>query len=34
VTEFEEMPSGQSLIIDHGWAEVAEASLDFIKRFT
>jgi hypothetical protein len=34
VTEFEEMPGGRSLIIDHGWAEVAEAPLDFIGRFT
>jgi hypothetical protein len=34
VTEFEEMPGGRSLIIDHGWAEVAEASLDLIRRFT
>jgi non-heme chloroperoxidase len=34
VTEFVEMPGrGHSLTIDHGWREVAETSLDFIRRF-
>jgi len=34
VTEHVEMPNrGHSLTIDHGWREVAEKSLDFVKRF-
>jgi len=34
VTEFLEMPGrGHSLTIDHGWQEVAQASLEFIERF-
>lgn len=34
VTEHVEMPSrGHSLTIDHGWREVAEKALDFVKRF-
>ena len=29
------MPNrGHSLTIDHGWREVAQAALDFVKRFT
>jgi len=32
VTEFTEIPGrGHSLTIDHGWAEVAQTSLDFIR---
>jgi non-heme chloroperoxidase len=28
------MPNrGHSLTIDHGWREVAQTSLDFVKRF-
>jgi hypothetical protein len=28
------MPNrGHSLTIDHGWQEVAQAALDFVKRF-
>ena len=35
VTEIVKIPNrGHSLIIDHGWREVAEAALDFVKRFT
>jgi non-heme chloroperoxidase len=35
VTELVEMPNrGHSLTIDSGWREVAEASLEFVKRFT
>ena len=35
VTEFAELPGrGHSLIIDSGWAGVAQPVLDFIKRFT
>ena len=35
VTEFTAVPGrGHSLTIDHGWAEVAQLALDFIKRFT
>ena len=35
MTEFTEIPGrGHSLVIDGGWAEVAQAALDFIKRFT
>ncbi len=34
VTEFVEMPNrGHSLTIDHGWRQVAETTLAFIKRF-
>jgi non-heme chloroperoxidase len=34
VTEIVKMAGrGHSLIIDHGWREVADTSLDFIKRF-
>src|SRR3954447_4893268 len=33
-TEHVEMPNrGHSLTIDHGWREVAEKALDFVKRF-
>ncbi len=33
VTEFVELPDrGHSLTIDHGWAEVAQAALDFIRK--
>jgi non-heme chloroperoxidase len=35
VTEFTVIDGrGHSLTIDHGWAEVAQTALDFIKRFT
>lgn len=35
VTEFTEIPGrGHSLVIDGGWAEVAQTALNFIKRFT
>jgi non-heme chloroperoxidase len=35
VTEFAEIAGrGHSLTIDSGWAQVAQTSLDFIKRFT
>jgi non-heme chloroperoxidase len=35
VTEFAEIPGrGHSLTIDHGWQEVAETALAFVKRFT
>jgi len=35
VTEFTEIPGrGHALTIDEGWAEVAQAALDFIRRFT
>ena len=35
VTEIEQMPNrGHSLTIDHGWHEVAETALTFVKRFT
>jgi pimeloyl-ACP methyl ester carboxylesterase len=35
VTEIEQIPNrGHALIIDHGWREVAEKALDFVKRFT
>jgi hypothetical protein len=28
------MPNrGHSLVIDHGWQEVAERALDFVRRF-
>ncbi len=34
VTEIVKVPNrGHSLTIDHGWREVAQATLDFIKRF-
>lgn len=34
VTEFVELPNrGHSLVIDHGWPEVAQTALDFVKRF-
>ena len=33
VTEIQEMPGrSHSLVIDHGWDEVAQAALDFIGR--
>jgi non-heme chloroperoxidase len=35
VTEFKSIPNrGHSLTIDDGWQEVAQAALDFVKRFT
>lgn len=35
VTEIAEIPGrGHSLVIDHGWQEVAEMALTFVKRFT
>jgi pimeloyl-ACP methyl ester carboxylesterase len=35
VTEIVKLPNrGHSLTIDHGWREVAQASLDFVQRFT
>jgi non-heme chloroperoxidase len=35
VTEFAELPGrGHSLVIDGGWAEVANTALTFVKRFT
>src|SRR5207253_10421173 len=34
ITEFVEIPGrGHSLTIDHGWKEVAETALAFVKRF-
>ena len=34
VTEIVEMPNrGHSLVIDHGWREVAETALTFVQRF-
>ena len=34
VTEITEMKGrGHSLTIDHGWREVAQTALDFVKRF-
>jgi non-heme chloroperoxidase len=34
VTEIVKLPNrGHSLTIDHGWREVAQTSLDFVKRF-
>jgi non-heme chloroperoxidase len=34
VTEIVKVPNrGHSLTIDHGWREVAQAALDFVKRF-
>jgi non-heme chloroperoxidase len=35
VTEIVKIPNrGHSLTIDHGWREVAQIALDFVKRFT
>ncbi|MFL5946490.1 MAG: alpha/beta hydrolase [Gaiellaceae bacterium] len=35
VTEIVKMPNrGHSLTIDHGWREVAETALEFVRRFT
>jgi pimeloyl-ACP methyl ester carboxylesterase len=35
VTEIVKIPNrGHALTIDHGWREVAERALDFVKRFT
>ena len=35
VTEIVRMPNrGHSLTIDHGWPEVAQTAIDFVKRFT
>jgi non-heme chloroperoxidase len=35
VTEIVKMPNrGHSLTIDHGWGEVAETALQFVRRFT
>jgi non-heme chloroperoxidase len=35
VTEIVKMPNrGHSLTIDHGWREVTQTALDFVKRFT
>ena len=34
VTEIVKIPNrGHSLTIDHGWREVAQTALDFVKRF-
>jgi non-heme chloroperoxidase len=34
VTEIVKMPNrGHALVIDHGWREVAETALAFVKRF-
>ncbi len=34
VTQIVKMPNrGHSLTIDHGWREVAQTALDFVKRF-
>src|SRR5262249_53160139 len=34
VTELVKMPNrGHSLTIDHGWREVAQTAVDFVKRF-
>jgi non-heme chloroperoxidase len=34
VTEFVEMPNrGHALTIDSGWREVADAALEFVRRF-
>jgi non-heme chloroperoxidase len=34
ITEYAELPNrGHSLVIDHGWQEVAQVSLDFLSRF-
>ena len=35
VTEIIEFADrGNALVIDHGWREVADASLKFVRRFT
>src|SRR4029077_14874243 len=35
VTEIKQIPNrGHSLTIDHGWQEVAQIALEFVKRFT
>ena len=35
VTEIVKMPNrGHALVIDHGWREVAQTALDFVKRYT
>jgi non-heme chloroperoxidase len=35
VTEIVRIPNrGHALTIDHGWREVAQTALDFVKRFT
>ncbi len=35
VTEIKQIPNrGHALTIDHGWEEVAQTALDFVKRFT
>ena len=35
MTEIVKIPNrGYSLTIDHGWREVAETALAFVKRFT
>jgi len=34
ITEIVEIPNrGHSLTIDHGWREVAETALQFVRRF-
>jgi non-heme chloroperoxidase len=34
VTEFVEIPNrGHALTIDHGWREVADKALAFVRRF-
>jgi non-heme chloroperoxidase len=34
ITEFSELPGrGHSLVIDHGWEEVARTALDFIRKY-
>ena len=34
VTEIEKMPNrAHALTIDHGWQEVAQTALDFVRRF-
>ena len=34
MTEIVKMPNrGHSLTIDHGWREVVQTALDFVKRF-
>jgi non-heme chloroperoxidase len=34
VTEFVMVPNrGHAIMIDHGWQEVAQTALDFVKRF-
>ena len=34
VTEIVKMPNrGHAITIDHGWREVAQTALDFVKRF-